>query len=1032
MGWAQHSVSGIVKDAEGVSIPGATVMESGTSNGTVTDIDGKYSLKVANKDALLSISFIGFITAEVSVNGQSKINIILEQDVKELEEVVVVGYGSVRKSDLTGAVASIKVEENVARQSSTIDQLLQGRAAGVQVTGGGQPGAGVSVRIRGTNSLRGNNEPLYVVDGIIISSAGEDAASASSDGNAMQVNQNGLNGINPRDIESIEVLKDASATAIYGSRGANGVILITTKKGSKGSAKVNGYVTTSVTSVRKKIDVLNGVDYAQYQNESNIINGDNVTYHIDGDEVFPINYGTYGASVADTAVQQVNWQDDLLQQATDLNAGISISGGSDRGSYYISGGYNKQGGIVESSIYQTADLRINLTQNVAEKLKVDARFNAFYGEGNFAQDGDRAGGSNRSFVNNIILTRPLYYGDFEQYVIDNEISSPYSFVNDFEDATKESRFVGRLGLTYDLPIKGLKYEINAGGNIRLKERNRWYGVTTWQGGTANGSLSLSDLEAKSYQINNLLRYSKNGKTHRIQVVLGNTIDGRDVANSIYEVQDFVTKSFTVDQPFFGQNVTRPLEIRYSPTNIISYLGRVNYTFKNKYVLTSSFRYDGVSKFKGDNKWSFFPSFALAWNAAEESFVQGLNLFDELKVRTGWGQIGNHGIQPFQTLANYGGELYATLGNGTTVAFVPLNIPNQSLIWETTEQLNAGIDFGVWDNRITGTADYYIKTTKDLLQYAAIGPSNGFETISSNRGEIQNSGLEFLINGVLIDKGDLGLNIGGNIAFNRNKIQSLGIPESNIYINGVEEQRSFYYGDNVSTGTYFKSPANVFMEGEPVGLFVGYETDGIYQSTDEITVDGAQPGDIKIIDQNGDNVIDTNDRTIIGDPNPDFVYGINLSARYKRFSLNILINGVQGNEIANGTFVRLGTADANQTNIIPAAYHGAWRPERETNLYPRIGYTGENSASAVTDRIIEDGSFVRLGNVTLNYDVPVESVKGISSLNFYAAGRNLLTLTSYRGYDPEISSFLYNGNIIGVDWTGVPNTMSITLGANITF
>ncbi len=750
---AQSTVSGTVKDDQGETIPGANVLIKGTNQGTVTNINGKFSLEVSEDDAVLIISFVGFESQEVAVNGRSTIDVTIVPDVAELQEVVVVGYGAVRKSDITGAVTSVRVDENVARQSTTVDQLLQGRAAGVQVTGGGQPGSGVSVRIRGTNSLRGNNEPLYVVDGVIFSSAGEDAAVSD-----VQVNQNGLNGINPRDIESIEVLKDASATAIYGSRGANGVILITTKKGTSGKARVNAYATTSITQVTKKLDVLNGVEYARYRNETAINDGIDVPFHISNGEVYPITY-TNGAVISDTPSAQIDWQDEMLKQANDFNAGISISGGSDRGNYYVSAGFLNQEGLIDNSLYQTGDFRINVTQNVSDKLTVSANLYAFYGEGSFAQDGDRTGNNQRSFISNVLFTRPLFDGDFEDFALDNQITSPYSWVNDFEDISTESRFVGRLMLKYKLPVKGLEYEISAGGNIRNKERSRWQGVSTFLGGIANGTLTLSELESKSYQINNLIRYRWNTKDHRVQALLGNTIDGRDVKNSSYTVEDFVTKSFTVDQPSFGQSIINPLTFRYSPTNIISFLGRVNYTFKNKYVLTSSFRYDGVSKFQGSNRWSFFPSFALAWNASDESFIKSLGVFDELKVRAGWGQIGNHGIGPFQTLANYGGDLYATPSEGTSVSFVPQNIANENLIWETTEQINFGVDFGFWNNRITGTIDYYEKYTNDLLQSFVLPPSAGFRTHSSNLGEISNKGLEFLVNAVVVDKGDLRLTVG---------------------------------------------------------------------------------------------------------------------------------------------------------------------------------------------------------------------------------------------------------------------------------
>jgi TonB-linked SusC/RagA family outer membrane protein len=1031
---AQFSVSGKVVDETGEPIPGANILIEGTATGTATDIEGQFSLEVPEEGTVLVVSFIGYEQQELVVNrSSSPLTVTLAPDYEELEEVVVVGYGTVRKSDVTGAVSSVETEDRVARQYNTVDQLIQGRAAGVQVTGSGQPGSGVSVRIRGTNSLRGNNEPLYVVDGIIISSAGEDAANASTDGNTIQSNQNGLNGINPRDIESIEILKDASATAIYGSRGANGVVLITTRKGEEGRGKIDAYVTTSITNISRKLDVLDAIEYARYRNEGSLVNGQVVNYQVSGDEVYPIDYVDNMPVVSLDPMEQVNWQDELFEQANDINAGVTFSGGTSNGSYYVSAGYNDQGGLVENARFQTGDIRFNINQKLNDKLEVQGRFNAFTARGSFAQDGDRAGGANRSFVNNLLLFDPFVQGDLEDYAADLGLSSPLSWINDFEDKSKETRVIGGLALIYDLPVEGLSYEINAGGNIRLKERRRWYGLTTFKGGSSNGTLALSELEATSFQFNNLLRYNNRiADDHRINAVVGFTVDRRQVLNELYEVEDFVTTSFTTDQPFFGQAVTSPLMVVDRPTNILSTLGRVTYTFRNKYILTATGRYDGVSKFKGSNRWSFFPSISFAWRAHAEPFIESLDVFDNLKIRAGWGQIGNHGIQPFQTLANYGGVLYGTPSNGTSVAFVPFNIPNEDLIWETTEQVNLGIDFGFLDNRLQGTIDVYHKKTKDLLQQLALPPSTGFGSLSANRGSIRNQGVEVTLSGIIFSNEKFSLELGGNIAVNRNEIIELGIPESAIYIDGVEQQRSFYFGDEVSTGLFFKSPANIFMQGESLGLFVGYETDGIYQSGDTDILEGKQPGDIRIIDQNGDGEITSADRTIIGDPNPDFIFGINLNSTFQRFSLNVQMSGVYGNDIANGNLVRLTQPDGGSVNILAEAYHGAWRPDRETNLYPRIGYDLENSASAVTDRIIEDGSFLRMSNITLSYDVPMETVRGVSSLSIYLAARNLFTLTNYSGYDPELNSFLYNGNILGVDWSGTPNTRSFTLGANISF
>jgi TonB-linked SusC/RagA family outer membrane protein len=465
------------------------------------------------------------------------------------------------------------------------------------------------------------------------------------------------------------------------------------------------------------------------------------------------------------------------------------------------------------------------------------------------------------------------------------------------------------------------------------------------------------------------------------------------------------------------------------------LGRINYTFNNKYILTASFRRDGVSKFSEDNRYGFFPSFALAWRLDNESFIKNLNIFEDLKLRAGWGQIGNHGIRAYGTLSDYGinGQLYGTPGNGTSVPMTLNNIANPNLTWETTEQVNLGIDFESKNNRISGSIDVYDKTTKDLLQNSPIPTSSGFSNILINRGSISNKGLELALNIAAVSTDDFEINIGGNISFNKTKIEALGIPLKDFYIDGVAENRSFYFGNQISRGQYFRTPANVFIEGEEAGLFYGLESNGIYQTEDTDLVAGAVAGDVRFVDQNEDGVIDILDRTFIGNPNPDFVYGFNLNFKLKRLTANFLFNGVYGNDIANGNLIKLNSAEGLQNNISPNAYNNAWRPDAQTNLYPRLGYDiMPNQVIGISDRIIEDGSYLRLNNVTIGYDIPVENSSTFDRVNVYIAGQNLATWTNYSGYNPEISSFMYTGLINGVDWNGAPNAKTFLLGLNINF
>ena len=1036
-------VSGVVNDDMGGPLPGATVQVKGSESiGSITDFDGKFTIAIRDGETRIIVSYVGFVSQEINIEGQNNISVSLEQDVSELEEVVVIGYGTVLKKDLTGSVSSVKVSETISRQSTTVDQLLQGRAAGVQVTqNAANPGSGISVRIRGTSSLRGNNEPLYVVDGIIISSASEDVV-ATGGNNTGQEQQNGLNGINPRDIEDIQVLKDASATAIYGSRGANGVILITTKKGTPNEVKTNFFMNTSMRSVTKTYDVLDAFDYARYRNESSLRTTATgfPAFHIENNHLYQIVNNDGNVSISDTQVTTVDWQDELLNLSTSLSVGGSVSGGSDNGNYYLSAGFNDQKGLAKNSSFKSGDIRLNLNQTLSPKIKINARLSGFFSSTDFAEGGDLIGSANQSFIRNLLSFRPILPDGLEdaENIDDLGISSPYSFIEDFEDKSNENRFFGSLTATFDLGLKGLSYQVRAGGNIRTKERRRFYGLTTFVGLNANGQLQLSNMNASSFQVVNTLRFNRTfNRKHRINSVFGLTYDQRTTKNMTYVVQDFVTLEKTTEQPFLGQVISSPLANLDRETKLFSILGRVNYAFDNKYIITASFRRDGVSKFLEDQRYGFFPSVALAWNAHREGFIKNIDAIDQLKLRVGWGQIGNHGIGAYGTLSNYGinsSVLYGTPTNGTSVPLILNNIANATLTWETTEQSNIGVDFSFADGLVTGTVDAYDKTTKDLLVSSNIAPSTGFSNLIVNRGELSNKGLEIALQVNPISTDDLDISFGGNIAFNETRIEGLSSqPLSPILIDGSYEDRRFYLGNTISRGNYFKYPANIFIEGEETALFYGFETDGIYQ-TGDTTVGGAQAGDVRIIDQNGDNIIDISDRTIIGNPNPDYTFGINLSVRYKSFSLSALVNGVYGNDIINGNLIQMGNAEGLFRNILSDAYHGAWRPEKPSNSYPRIGYLGNDGPEflAISDRYVEDGSYLRLNNVTLGYDLPIKENNTIKGANIYVTGQNLLTLTNYSGYDPEITSFMWTGLISGVDWNGPPNSRNILIGLNLNF
>ena len=1044
-------VVGVVNDDSGSPLPGATIQIKGSESlGAISDFDGKFSILLKNDENTIIVSYVGFLTEQFEIGDNLSVVINLEPDVTELEEAIVVGYGTVLKSDLTGAVSSVEVDENLSKQLTSIDQLLQGRASGVQITqNAANPNSGVSVRIRGTNSLRGNNEPLYVIDGIIVSSAAEDVMSvdpAGGQGNTGQDPQSGLNGINPRDIERIEILKDASATAIYGSRGANGVVLITTKSGQEGDkGKINVFSNTSISSITKKYDMLDGFGYADYQNAIRAISGDNPRYAVVGNEIY--SYRVTDGDVTDELntipLSIYNWQNTVYQTSVSNSAGVSFSDGNEKGNYYLSAGFNDQNGLVKSARLNSFDLRLNMNYNINEKARVEARLSAYVSNSDFSEGGDKIGGD-QSFVQQAATYRPIINNNSEQIFDDEEIgvSNPLTFVEDFSDKSVESRIFASLAFKYNFDIPGLQYELRLGGNLRDKSRDRFYGTSTWVGSNTNAELQMMDINALSYQVNNILRFNRNfNRNHRLNATLGVTYDVRDVESSSYAVVDFITPQLGDAQPFLGQTVRSPLYVQAADQQIFSFLGRFNYTHKNKYTLTSSFRYDGVSKFSEGNRYGFFPSFAASWNASRETFIQDLDVFSSLKLRAGWGQIGNHGISPYGTLANYGASdnLYGTPSGGTTVPLILNNIPNPELTWETTEQLNVGIDFGILGGKISGTIDAYDKLTKDLLQRAPIPTSSGYGTLILNRGSMSNKGLEFSLNVEAINAGDFNLSVGGNIAFNKTKIENLGLTPSDVLLpfnnggNGYSVQsRGLYYGNEVSRGNAVKFPMNIFIEGEESALFYGWKTDGIFQEGDEFyTINGnmAQAGDIKVLDINGDGVVDLNDRTIIGNPNPDYTYGFNVDMNFKRFSLSMLFNGVGGNDIVNANMYRFGWAEGTYRNILADAWNDRWTPENTNAAYPRLMYDSR-LYPALMDNTIEDGSYLRLKNVSLGYDLDVDSINFIDSARVSFTGINLFTWTNYSGYDPEITSFLWDGLIQGTDWNNKPNSKTFLIGLNV--
>lgn len=1007
-------IKGYVKDEEGKPLQGVSVVSKENEKGTTTDAMGLFVLKVSNVKSSLTFSSIGYSNKTVKAEQGVEMVIELEKNVQNLDEVVVIGYGSYKRKDLTGAVATFKPKLNEAQQFNTVDNLLKGRVAGVQVQqSAGDPGGAVSVKIRGVNSLRGDNEPLYVVDGVIINNVTSDAVDPFSTKtvNSGQTKQSGLAGINPLDIESIEILKDASATAIYGSRGANGVVIITTKQGrGKPIIRFSTFLETSKAS--KQLPVLDAKGFANYINDFEILNSRPAKYGLD-------------------TLKDVNWQNELQRTGISTNNRLSITGSSadNKTKYFFATGFLNNQGIVRQSGFKQGDLKFNLTQELTPRLKMNFTLSGVYTNNNMNQGTEALGGGDNSMIVKMLVARPIANAQTDLNDPSTPYDNPYSWLQDYDDISIEKRLLSGLGFTYKIS-KSLSYKLNLAVDYRNKERKRWFGKKTFNGKNTNGQLGLSNYEKSFYQIENLLNYNHRfNKDHQIDATIGVTYDNENTSSSSVISENFFSEALRANGFGFGQTIYPYYRDRFS-AEVFSVLARVNYSYKGKYLLTVSGRTDGSSKFADGNKFSLFPAIAAAWKISDEEFLKGSEVVNNLKLRAGYGRSGNQAISAYNTFARYGQNYYVN-GNTLISGASPENIQNDRLKWETTDQMNIGVDASFLNNRITATVDWYYKKTHDLLQTFALPPSVGYQTIVKNIGEIENRGIELTLTGLLISKKDFSWTAGANISFNRNKILDLGLPESKI---GIYNNWEYYIGPNVSTGTYFKDPANVFVVGNPIGMFYGYQTNGIWQTQDNITGKkqfglAVQYGDIKYIDQTGDGDVGPADKVILGNPNPDFTYGFNTGFTYKNLTFDLFFNGSKGNQVVNGNLMRIGNANGlNNNNILADYYNNAWTPTKGGNIYPKVGYNNLN----FIDRYVEDASFLRLSTITIGYNFSLINSKFIKSVGLNLTGKNIFTITNYTGFDPEVNSFAFDKGKIGVDWGSYPNMRAISLGVNVTF
>ncbi len=1000
-------------DEEG--LPGVNVVVKGTSQGSVTDVEGNYIIEVPDESSVLVFSSVGYISEEFAAGTRTVIDLSMVPDIKALEEIVVIGYGAVKKSDLTGSVAQVKAKDLVQAPASGLNQAMQGRMAGVQVVqGSAAPGGGIKVLIRGTNSINGNNQPLYVIDGFPLFDAG---GTGNPQGDASSVSSfNPLSSINVNDIESIEVLKDASATAIYGSRGANGVVLVTTKSGKAGSSVLtyDGYY--GVQEVNNLYDLMNAQQFAEFTNEK---------YK---DESFAPIFGGSDPSLPDpsTLGEGTDWQDEVFRVAPIQNHQLSLSGGNDKLSHFISLGYYDQEGVVKNTGIKRASIRTNVTGKHKDWLKYGFNLNYSYTQNNLANVEGAGFGENSSIIAAALGMSPHYstvpdddgfYEWMEIPPLTAQLDNPLSRVyNNFDDVIK-NYFYGNAFLDFRL-AEGLNLKVSLGSTLSNSNRNIYYPSTSRYGSTYEGRGRKSSQGSTSWLNENTLTYNKTiNEVHSFNLVAGFSYQGTTRTSFASGQSIFFPNDVTYYDPANAVSMLGKNSAGKVKNTLASYYGRINYNFNDKYLISLTGRSDGSSTFGENNKWALFPAAAIAWRAINEDFIRNLDLFTDLKFRASYGTSGNSG-SAYQSLVKGGTNrvqsAYVYNGTNTVSAFYADGIQNKDLRWELTTTTNFGIDFGFLNNRLTFTTDYYYKKTTDLILFQPIPSSSGYRTIISNVGDVENQGVELAVNATPIDK-TLKWSFNANISFNRNKVLNLGDQDE------LFQRVSGYPTAELLTWV---------IVGKPTGLWRLYEWDGIYKTQEELEAgpiinDNTEVGDPRFVDQNGDGIINPLDRVIAGDPNPDFYYGFSNNFSYKNFELNIFIQGVQGGDILNMTKAELikSTTSVNQHISVL----DSWSESNPDGNLPRSAI-GRNGVFTSTNNV-EDGSYVRLKNVTLAYNL--NTVKFLKNARIYVSGTNLLTITNYTGYDPEVSASL--GKLsTGIDNFNYPNSRTYTLGFVLDF
>lgn len=997
------TVTGIVQDQSGQPLPGANILEKGTTNGTQTDFDGNFEITLSNADAILSVTYIGFSSKEIPLNGQNSLTITLEESAAALDEIVVVGYGTQKKSDLTGSVSSLKSEDLNPGANASVDQMMLGRAAGVQINqSSSAPGGGLSIRIRGASSLNASNEPLYVIDGFPIDNSPNLTSGGAAEVSENQSPNNPLNSLNPADIESIEILKDASATAIYGSRGANGVVMITTKKGKSGKMRVTYDVYSGIQTVAKTIDVLNTSQYINAINDLSQEQGNSPVFS-DAD-ISSIGNGNF-------------WQDRVFRSAPITSHNISVGGGDEKTSVYASVNYFDQEGVVKNSGIKKYTGRINIDSKIGERAKIGLNFNTSLIKDNNNIDGIQTNENAGPIYSSLLYdpTEPIYNADgtFSQSA-NLTVNNPVTLISGILSLNESNRTFGSAYLNYDI-TDNLSGKFNFGTDRQTSRRDIYNSTQTIRGGAANGIANINVLERSNYLFEYTMNYQKAfNENHNLTVLGGITYQKFSLKNFYGNISGFPSDDIGTNNLELGDTNTDQLGSRTEENTLLSYLGRVNYNLYNKFLLTGSIRADGSSRFGDNNKFGYFPSFAFGWKLNEEEFIP--DLFSQLKLRASWGLTGNQEIGNYNSQLTFQSGPNVVLGNSVLGSVIPSRKANDDLKWETTEQFNVGLDAALLNGRVSATLDYFSKNTKDLLFNLPLPLASGYASILSNVGEVQNKGFEVLINTTNVISDDFKWDTSLNFAAIKNKVVDLGRIESIVT------------GNIMAVGN-----TAIIRDGDPLASYYGYVVTGIFQENDDIANSAqpiAEPGHPIFEDRDGDGAITPADQTIIGSPFPDFTYGIQNSFSYKNLQLDVFFQGQEGAELININLIESLYPANFRRNRQSRTIIDRWTPQNTDAKWPSSVNPNAYGASKVNTLTVEDASYFRLKNVQLSYNVPVDNVNFLNSMRVYITGQNLFTITDYGGFDPESNSL--GSSNVRVDYSSYPTARTYLLGLTASF